>query len=154
MRGSQSRVNLPRAAAGAAVGPVPAAAARTQRGRARALKTRCTHYNTSKEPSSMMQAASETGSVLALHDARLSLVSTCPLPQLVQQSDLFPRQQRELEEAVRGRFTEWLLSSGNLRQVLDLVQLERTGLSLGGNVSVSSGVGGAANVSAADIGTE
>ncbi|KAG5175652.1 tubulin binding cofactor C-domain-containing protein [Tribonema minus] len=76
------------------------------------------------------------------------------LKRLVQQSDLFPRQQRELEEAVRGRFTEWLLSSGNLRQVLDLVQLERTGLSLGGNVSVSSGVGGAANVSAADIGTE
>jgi hypothetical protein len=47
----------------------------------------------------------------------------------VQGAELTPRQQRELEEAVRGRFTEWLVASGNLRQVMDLVQLERGGSS-------------------------
>ncbi|KAG5182052.1 tubulin binding cofactor C-domain-containing protein [Tribonema minus] len=47
------------------------------------------------------------------------------LQQVVQGAQLSPRQQRELEEAVRGRFTEWLVSSGHLRQVLDLVHLER-----------------------------
>ena len=43
----------------------------------------------------------------------------------VKDASLSPSQQREVEEALRARFAEWLVSSGNLRQVIDLVQAER-----------------------------
>ncbi|CAN0120917.1 unnamed protein product, partial [Phaeothamnion confervicola] len=35
------------------------------------------------------------------------------------------QQQRDVEEMVRDKFTEWLVTTGNLRQVLDLVNLEK-----------------------------
>ena len=41
------------------------------------------------------------------------------------QTDLTPEQQIKLEEELNSGFREWLVSSGNLRQVLDLVHLER-----------------------------
>lgn len=44
---------------------------------------------------------------------------------LLEGQDLLPSQQQLVEEAVRAHFGEWLVSSGNLRQVLDLVQLDR-----------------------------
>ena len=43
----------------------------------------------------------------------------------VKDASLSPDQQREVEEALRARFAEWLVSSGNLRQIVDLVQAER-----------------------------
>lgn len=39
--------------------------------------------------------------------------------------DLLPSQQQLVEESVRAHFGDWLVTSGNLRQVLDLVQLDR-----------------------------
>jgi len=44
---------------------------------------------------------------------------------IVFESNLNEKQQREVEEAVRSKFSEWLITSGNLRQVLDLVQIEK-----------------------------
>lgn len=41
------------------------------------------------------------------------------------QIDLTPEQQTKFEEELNSGFREWLVSSGNLRQVLDLVHLER-----------------------------
>jgi TBCC domain-containing protein 1 len=41
------------------------------------------------------------------------------------QTDLTPEQQIRLEEELNSGFRDWLVTSGNLRQVLDLVHLER-----------------------------
>lgn len=43
------------------------------------------------------------------------------------QTDLSPEQQVKLEEELNRGFRDWLVTSGNLRQVLDLVHLERRG---------------------------
>ena len=40
-------------------------------------------------------------------------------------SHLTPEQQIRLEEELNSGFRDWLVTSGNLRQVLDLVHLER-----------------------------
>ncbi len=45
------------------------------------------------------------------------------LQQLIQ-SDLTPEQQLRLEEELNRGFRDWMVTSGNLRQVLDLVHLE------------------------------
>lgn len=37
---------------------------------------------------------------------------------------LTPEQREKLEEYVRGKFSEWLVSCGSMRQVTDLVHLE------------------------------
>ncbi len=41
------------------------------------------------------------------------------------QTELSPEQQSKLEEELNERFREWLVTSGNLRQVLDLVHIEK-----------------------------
>ena len=41
------------------------------------------------------------------------------------QTDLTSEQQIKLEEELNSGFRDWLVTSGNLRQVLDLVHLER-----------------------------
>ena len=43
------------------------------------------------------------------------------------QKNLNPEQQQKFEEELNKGFREWLVTSGNLRQVLDLVHLERRG---------------------------
>jgi len=43
------------------------------------------------------------------------------------QTDLSPEQQVKLEEELNRGFRDWLVTSGNLRQVLDLVHLESRG---------------------------
>eukprot|EP00903_Cladosiphon_okamuranus_P009851 g9361.t1 len=55
------------------------------------------------------------------------------LHQAIQDAGLTPRQNRELEECIRGRFTEWLVATGNLRQVLDLVGVAEKAASKGNN---------------------
>jgi hypothetical protein len=45
--------------------------------------------------------------------------------QTIIQTDLTPEQQVKLEEELNSGFRDWLVTSGNLRQVLDLVHLER-----------------------------
>jgi hypothetical protein len=45
------------------------------------------------------------------------------LQQLIE-TDLTPEQQQKLEEELNRGFRDWLVTSGNLRQVLDLVHLE------------------------------
>lgn len=47
--------------------------------------------------------------------------------QLVAQKKLTIEQQRRFEEELNRGFRDWLVTSGNLRQVLDLVHLERRG---------------------------
>merc|ERR1711862_875349 len=47
------------------------------------------------------------------------------------QVDLNPDQQALVEDELNQGFREWLVSSGNLRQVLDLVHLERTTSAVG-----------------------
>lgn len=52
------------------------------------------------------------------------------LHRAIRDAGLTPRQHRELEDCIRGRFTEWLVQTGKLRQVLDLVgqaEKSRTG---------------------------
>lgn len=44
------------------------------------------------------------------------------------QTDLTPEQQMKLGEELNKGFRDWLVTSGNLRQVLDLVHLERKGI--------------------------
>jgi TBCC domain-containing protein 1 len=43
------------------------------------------------------------------------------------QTDLTPAKQASVEEELNRGFRDWLVTSGNLRQVLDLVHLERRG---------------------------
>ena len=43
------------------------------------------------------------------------------------QNDLTPEQQWKLEEELNQLFRDWLVTSGNLRQVLDLVHMEKKG---------------------------
>mmetsp|Transcript_534 Transcript_534/g.932 ORF Transcript_534/g.932 Transcript_534/m.932 type:complete len:955 (-) Transcript_534:131-2995(-) len=45
--------------------------------------------------------------------------------QTIIQTDLTPEQQAKLEEELNSGFRDWLVTSGNLRQVLDLVHLEK-----------------------------
>ncbi len=45
--------------------------------------------------------------------------------QTAMQTDLTPEQQKKFEEELNSGFRDWLVNSGNLRQVLDLVHLER-----------------------------
>jgi TBCC domain-containing protein 1 len=48
----------------------------------------------------------------------------------IQQSvknNLTPEQQRRFEDELNRGFRDWLVSSGNLRQVLDLVRIDRRG---------------------------
>ena len=45
--------------------------------------------------------------------------------QHVIETDLTPEQQLKIEEELNRSFRDWLVTSGNLRQVLDLVHLER-----------------------------
>jgi hypothetical protein len=47
--------------------------------------------------------------------------------QAIVKKDLTEDQQRHFEEELNRGFRNWLISSGNLRQVLDLVHLERRG---------------------------
>jgi len=57
------------------------------------------------------------------------------LQQLIHNADLNPQEMREVEEALRMQFADWLVSSGHLREVVDLVQIEK---SRGENVSPRS----------------
>lgn len=47
--------------------------------------------------------------------------------QQAMEKDLSPEQQLRLEEELNRGFRDWLVTSGNLRQVLDLVHMERKG---------------------------
>jgi hypothetical protein len=67
--------------------------------------------------------------VSAIKDRELQVQQ---LQQAVNSANLAGRQQQELEEAIRGQFADWLVSSGHLRQVIDLVQLEKGPSSPGG----------------------
>ena len=45
--------------------------------------------------------------------------------QQAMQKNLTKEQQKKLEEELNRGFRDWLVTSGNLRQVLDLVHMER-----------------------------
>ena len=45
--------------------------------------------------------------------------------QQAMQKNLTKEQQKKLEEELNRGFRDWLFTSGNLRQVLDLVHMER-----------------------------
>ncbi len=47
------------------------------------------------------------------------------LPILVAQAVLDDNKKRELQSVIQSHFKEWLLSSGNMRQVYDLARMER-----------------------------